>query len=205
MQKTILKLLTATKYLIKQLIRFYCRRYVLGSLGNHSEVLPPFIIKGGKHIYIGDDVIIAHCAWLNAITQVGDHEYNPVVKIEEGTHVGHFFHLSCNNNVYIGPHVLIADRVFITDHQHNFKDPEIPVIRQGINSLGPVIIEEGCWIGENVSIMPNVVIGKHAVIGANAVVTKSIPSFTVATGSPAKVIKRYNFDTKKWENEIADA
>ena len=44
----------------------------------------------------------------------------------------------------------------------------------------------------------NVKIGKHCVIGANSVVTKNIPDYSVAIGSPAKVIKKYNFESKKW-------
>jgi lipopolysaccharide O-acetyltransferase len=46
--------------------------------------------------------------------------------------------------------------------------------------------------------MPNVTIGRHAIVGANAVVTQSIPPFSVAVGAPAKVIKKYDVDKKKW-------
>ena len=49
-------------------------------------------------------------------------------------------------------------------------------------------------------IVGNVKIGKHCVIGANTVVTKDIPNYCVAVGSPAKVIKRYNFEIGEWES-----
>ena len=42
-------------------------------------------------------------------------------------------------------------------------------------------------------------VGKHCVIGANSVVTKDIPDYCVAVGSPAVVVKRYNTINKKWE------
>jgi acetyltransferase-like isoleucine patch superfamily enzyme len=42
-------------------------------------------------------------------------------------------------------------------------------------------------------------VGKHCVIGANAVVTHDIPDYSVAVGIPARVIKRYNFETQQWE------
>ena len=50
-----------------------------------------------------------------------------------------------------------------------------------------------------VSILPGVEIGKGLIIGANSVVTKSIPDYSIAAGNPAKVIKQYNFNTKRWE------
>jgi acetyltransferase-like isoleucine patch superfamily enzyme len=42
-------------------------------------------------------------------------------------------------------------------------------------------------------------VGKNSVIGANSVVTSDIPDYSVAVGAPAKVIKRFNQDTKRWE------
>lgn len=52
-----------------------------------------------------------------------------------------------------------------------------------------VVIEEDCWIGVSSVIMGGVTIGKGSVIGANSVVTKDIPPYSIAVGSPAKVIK----------------
>ncbi|MCR5188785.1 MAG: hypothetical protein K6C97_07595 [Treponema sp.] len=66
-------------------------------------------------------------------------------------------------------------------------------------SAKPVINHDDVWIGEMVSILPGVEIGKGAIIGANAVVTKSIPKYSIAVGNPAKVIKKYNFETKLWD------
>lgn len=36
-------------------------------------------------------------------------------------------------------------------------------------------------------------------IGANSVVTKDVPDYSVAVGSPCKVIRKYNLETQKWE------
>ncbi len=48
-------------------------------------------------------------------------------------------------------------------------------------------------------ITAGVTIGKHSVIGAGSVVTKNVPEYSVAVGNPARVIKRYNFDSGQWE------
>lgn len=53
-----------------------------------------------------------------------------------------------------------------------------------------VSIGDGSYIGINAVIVGNVKIGKHCVIGANSVVTKDVPDYCVAVGSPARVIKK---------------
>ena len=62
-----------------------------------------------------------------------------------------------------------------------------------------VIIKDNVWLGEHVSVLPGVTIGENSIIGANSVVTKSIPANSIAVGIPAKVIKQFNFETKRWE------
>ena len=63
----------------------------------------------------------------------------------------------------------------------------------------PVFIEDNVWIGEFVSVLPGVRIGEGSVIGTMSVVTHDIPPFSIAVGSPARVIKRFNFATSCWE------
>lgn len=57
---------------------------------------------------------------------------------------------------------------------------------------GNVEIGDNCWIGANVFINPGVKIGNYVVIGANSVITKDIPSHSIAVGSPARVIKIFD-------------
>ena len=47
--------------------------------------------------------------------------------------------------------------------------------------------------------MPGVTIGDGCVIGAHSIVNKDIPSATIAVGSPARVIKQFNYKTERWE------
>jgi lipopolysaccharide O-acetyltransferase len=68
--------------------------------------------------------------------------------------------------------------------------------------VSPVVIDDNVWIGEGVVILPGITIGKGAIVGANSVVTKNVSAYTIVVGAPAKVIKKYNFNTKHWERII---
>ena len=83
----------------------------------------------------------------------------------------------------IGPSVTIA----ATSHP-----TEINARRRIVGSTfsKEVTIGNDVWIGGNCVIMPGIKIGSGVVVGANSVVTKDIPDFCIALGSPAKVIRK---------------
>lgn len=138
--------------------------------------------------------------WLGAYPQ--DKQAPPRLVIGSGSSIGNFNHITCINYVEIGEKVLTADRVHISDNTHGFEDPEAPILRQPTTSRGPVVIGPGSWLGEGVSVL-SARIGRNCVIGANAVVTSDIPDFSVAVGVPARVIRRYNAESKRWERTVA--
>lgn len=88
----------------------------------------------------------------------------------------------------IGNGVLIAGHCMIIPTNHNFGDRNMFIKDQGITSLG-ITIEDDVWIGHGCSILDGVRIGKGAVIAAGSVVTKSVNSYTVVGGVPAKILK----------------
>lgn len=162
-------------------------------IGAHSKIVSPLRFEDTGSVIIQDYVFISNGAWI-----IGDKEKDCTLVISSGTVIGNFFHIVAKYDVAIEKNVLIADKVFISDCTHNYKDISMPVIEQPLSEVREVIVGEGSWIGENVSII-GAKIGKHCVIGANSVVTKDIPDYCVAVGNPAIVIKQYNFLNKKWE------
>ena len=56
---------------------------------------------------------------------------------------------------------------------------------------GPVHIEDHCWIGANVIIMPNVSLGEYSVVAANSFVNTSFPAFSIVGGNPARLIRSF--------------
>jgi len=103
--------------------------------------------------------------------------------------------------VEVGSNVRLAQNIVLTAVNHNYEDISVPISQQGVQAKG-IIIGDETWIGANSVILPGITIGKHSVIGAGSIVTKSIPSYCVAAGNPCRIIKQYNFKTKKWEKPL---
>lgn len=104
------------------------------------------------------------------------------------------------NEVRIDDDVLFAAFVHITDHSHEFRKVGKPISRQGVYSKGTVHIKTGAWLAFGCHILSGVTVGEYSVVAANAVVTKDVPAYSVVAGNPAKIVKRYNFESNKWEN-----
>lgn len=89
--------------------------------------------------------------------------------------------------ITIGDNVFIAPRVLITTATHNIESSFQRASSKTVHK--PVKIDDGCWIGANVTILPGVHIGKGCVIGAGAVVNKDCEPNGVYVGVPARRIK----------------
>lgn len=89
-------------------------------------------------------------------------------------------HVTIGDDCFIGPNVSIFTACHSTD----------PVERNSRREWAkPVKIGNNVWIGGSVTILPGVTIGDNVTIGAGSVVTRDIPSNSVAVGNPCKVIK----------------
>jgi acetyltransferase-like isoleucine patch superfamily enzyme len=190
------------KYSISELLKLVL--YVIYAkivLPNSRLIRYPIDIRGKKNIQFGKGLTTGyHC-------RIETHSVNKekVLTIGENVQFNDFVHIAAKQSVIIGDNVLIASKVFISDISHGFykgndldSDPKVDPKKRELTS-SPVVISENVWIGESASILAGVRIGKASVIGANSVVTKDIPDYSIAVGNPAKVIKKYNFNTKHWE------
>jgi acetyltransferase-like isoleucine patch superfamily enzyme len=151
-------------------------------------------IFGGENIVINSNVLIWDYTWMAALSP---DKSNVQLIIGEGSTIGRFNHIYATKRIEIGKNVLTADRVYISDNLHRYENIHVPIKNQPIKQLNSVYIGDGAWIGENVCIM-GAKIGKNCVIGANSVVLSDIPDYSVAVGSPAKIIKQYDFQINEW-------
>lgn len=143
-------------------------------------------ISMGKNSSFGKRAIVA--AW-----KIAALKNEPCISIGDNVSIGDDCFITAVNNIQIGNNVLIAQKVTITDNSHGRMSDlgelhEHPSRRLPY-SKGSVIIEDYVWIGDKVTVCPNVIIGQGAIIGANSVVTKDVPANAVVAGVPAKVIK----------------
>lgn len=102
--------------------------------------------------------------------------------------------------VVIGKDVMFAQNIVLSGLNHGYEDISLSPSVQPV-STAQITVEDEVWIGANAVITAGVTIGKHSVIAAGCVVTKDIPPYSVAAGTPARVIKKYNADTKQWEKQ----
>lgn len=141
-------------------------REMFGSIGEDVYIDIDFRCEYGKNIHFGNKVIVnMNCIFLD------------------------------NNRINIGNNVMIAPdvKIFTATHSVNLSERMPERDRPGASICDtvalPVTIEDGVWIGGNVTVLPGITIGKNSVIGAGSVVVKDIPANSIAVGNPCKVIK----------------
>lgn len=94
-------------------------------------------------------------------------------------------HFQDQGGITIGDGALIGHNVVLATINHAL-EPQ----KNRKNYYAPITIGKHVWIGSNATVLPGVTIGDWAVIAAGAVVTKDVPSGTVAGGVPARILKR---------------
>ena len=161
----------------------------------------PIRIRGRKFISVGKGFTAGFNCRLDAFPMKSEKK---VIQIGSNVQINDSVHIGAIESIIIGDNVLIASKVFITDHNHgNYSgtDQDSPDIKPASRQLHskPVVIEKNVWIGEHVSILPGVRIGEGSVVGAMSLVNQDIPPYTISVGSPAKVIKKFNHNSKSWE------
>jgi len=137
---------------------------------------------------LGDDSTIEDFATVN--NGVG------AVRIGNRSRIG----ISCVviGPVTIGNDVMLAQNIVVSGLNHPYEDVHVPISAQKVTTK-QIVIEDESWIGANAVITAGVTVGKHSVIAAGSVVTKDVPPYSIAAGNPARIIKRFNFETNNWE------
>tara|TARA_Y100001001_G_C8011439_1_gene309860 strand:+ start:2032 stop:2679 length:648 start_codon:yes stop_codon:yes gene_type:complete len=163
-------------------------------------------IRGVKRIDFGKGLFVNGDVWLEAVVSYAGKDYDPILKIGDGVSMSSGVHLSAINSITVGDGCLFGSNIYIGDHNHGFygggegSAPSVPPAQRELSSSGSIALGENCWLGDNVVVCGGVRIGDGVIIGANSVVTSGIPDFSIACGSPARVIKKFNFDSKRWES-----
>lgn len=137
--------------------------------------------KGGGPAMIGDRVSI----YRDVVIETG--EGGSLIIGSDSS-----IHPRCQINAYvsgirIGNGVMIAPSCALYSYDHGFL-PDQPIRKQPLQSKGPIIVEDGAWLGYGAIVLSGVRIGKGAAIGAGSVVTHDVPDGAIAVGNPARVV-----------------
>ena len=147
---------------------------------------------GARCISIGRNVGIGYGSWLNV------NDRNGRLKIGSSSLVGRFNFFTVGKSIEIGSNFLSAERCSFIGASHEVGRPELPYLKTGTTAKNSILIGNNVFMGFNASIVGNVSVGDCVVIGAHALVTKDIDSYTMVVGAPAKVVKKFCFQTRMW-------
>lgn len=161
----------------------------------------PIDIRGKKYIKVSKGFTTGVGCRIEAYPENNE----PTLFFGDNFQMNDYVHITAMEKVQIGNNVLLASKIYISDCSHGSyagneydSSPEsVPHDRKMYSK--PVIIRDNVWLGEFVSVLPGVTIGKGTIVGANSVVSKNLPDYVIAVGSPAKPIKKFNFQTQNWE------
>ncbi len=123
------------------------------------------------------------------------HEPNKI-KIGNYVYIGESPYWSASGGIIIGSNISFGPRTKIHTMNHRYKNAtSIPY--DGCSFVQPVYIEDHCWIGAHVLILPGVTIGEGSIVAMGSVVTKDVPKYSLVGGNPARVIKERNIKKYK--------
>lgn len=151
------------------------------------------IIAGDKDYFVHNTAIFPKGMKINFGKRSEINEYVIVrggsyLKLGEYSQIGPFCVFFTGSGIDIGKNVMIASHCVFAAGNHDYRQIDIPMRYAGSLTKGPIVIEDGVWIGANCTITDGVIIGHDAVVGANSVVTKNVQPFEIVAGVPAKVI-----------------
>lgn len=183
----------------------YAGRVKIGK-GFKTDSIPRILVDKGCKIIIGNHVEFRRGIELRAHEKakiiIGDHNRfdrgirilatnGSTIKTEKGVRIGLYTVLNGGDTITIGEKSLVSGFVYLQTSMHAYDSKQLNMQDQGFKHA-PITLAKNTWLGTHVVILPGVNIEKGAIVGSNAVVNKSVGSYQIVGGIPAKIIKEIN-------------
>jgi acetyltransferase-like isoleucine patch superfamily enzyme len=178
-----------------------------GHLGEGALVTFPFGDHiGEEHISVGAMTVINPHVSLSVGMAPGQPlprgATSPVLRIGARCSIGRASHVVAHRSIVIGDDVITGPNVYVTDQNHVYADPDVPIAQQW-PAEDPVEIGSGSWLGAGCVVLPGTRLGRNTVVAANAVVRGEHPDHAVLAGVPAKLVRTWD-PAGGWAPEIRD-
>lgn len=167
-------------------------------VGTESYIYRPRRIDGLQCIRLGDRTTVDRYSWISAIERYGDRRYTPEIILGNDVHIGRYVCLTAINKIVIEDGCLLSEHVYASDLTHGMDPDAGLIVNQDLISKGEVRIGAHSFIGYRACIMPGVSLGAHCIVGANSVVTSSFGDYSMVAGCPARLIKHYSPERRRW-------
>ena len=182
-------------------------RIQLKELGKNSKLRMNGRIISGKYVHFSDEVEIEK-NWIIAVYPEYAGKRNPVTESPlKGVWIGskcsfnRDLTIYCADKISIGNNCLFGSSVLISDNDHGINPISNQAYRFQPLTSKPVEIGDNCWIAENVKILKGASIGEKTIVAANSVVKGQFPGYCILAGSPAKIVRRWDFEEEVWKSE----
>ncbi len=167
-------------------------RFRIKTIGLLTYIGSPIHLYGGNKIFIGNKVRIFPGSRMEV-------HNNGSILMENNISIGQNLHLiSSNEQLKICRDTTISGNVFITNIDHDYQEIDVHILDQKY-VIKTTQIGENCFIGYGAALQAGTILGRQCIVGANSVVRGEFPDYCVIAGAPAKIVKRYNQQTKNWE------
>lgn len=164
------------------------------NVGAGSYVDPTVQIFGWRQVFVGAFSVLSEDVWLN-VNRRGENPDRIII----GDHclIGRRNYFSTGGVIRVRDFAFTGVDCHFLGCGHDYRSPSVPYTI-GLSAGASIEVGVNCWISTSVTVMEGVKIGHGSVVGARSVVLHDIPPFSIAVGTPARVIQRFDFARKSW-------
>lgn len=123
--------------------------------------------------------------WIGSTNKLRAHEGN--LRLGPKVVMGRDNVVNTYLDIEIGQNALLGDWIYICDFDHVYADPGVPIKKQGL-VMTATRVGEDVWVGEKASILRGADVGSGSIVASQALIKHAIPPFSIAVGTPARVI-----------------